>query len=572
MLPLRRVGPVVKLGEGELGGKARLLPFLDRLLEASKIAAEFAPHTISVPETWVLATDSFSEFVGRNHLESCADVTDDGEVRRRFLAGRLPPAVCASLKLYLESHLLPLAVRSSALSEDTHYHTTAGLFTTLFIPNRGPNRLNQLMDAVKLVYASAFYADVSRYMRDHSIPREDERMAIALETVVGTARGQVYYPLVSGVAQSVNYFPVGQMKPEDGVVSIVMGLGRRAVQGLDGLRFCPAYPLVRPSMVSEVDFRRTTQQLFDAVNLEAGELALSGSDTETLITLPVEAAAPHGVLAHVASVWDPDARIFYESLMQRGERVLTFSRLLRETSLPFPTMLRRVLQVIEDGFGLPVEIEFALDVESGGGELKGALYLLQARPLPSAQRGDASVEVPEVRPDELLLSTNQALGNGAVDGVRSVVFVDPADFSLQTSSEIADEVARLNERQREANDPYLLLGPGRWGSCNKAVGVPVKFRQIDMARLIAEVSTPELSLEPSQGTHFFHNVVSKSLFYLTVDTRVGHACNLEWLRAQPNAADTRLVKLIHAPDGLSIRVDGTKRAAVVYRAGGLGGG
>lgn len=563
MLPFRRVGPLVKLGDGELGGKAFILPFVDRMLRESGLGEEFAPHRICVPETWVLATDCFSHFVREHQLQGCAELGDDEEVRRRFLAVELSQQVRASLQHFLQSHELPLAVRSSALSEDGHYHTTAGLYSTLLIPNHGPERLRQLEEAVRLVYASAFFSEVDRYMRKHCIPREGERMAVAIETVVGGQRGSLFYPLVSGVAQSINFFPVGEMNPEDGVVSLVVGLGRRAVAGLDGMRFCPRYPLVRPSLHTEYDIERTTQKVFDAVDLEASEERLLGSETQVLATNPIERAEEHPEFSLVASVWDAEAGIFYDSLFQDGPRVVTFNRLLRDDPVPLASMLRRVLEVVTEGFGLPVEIEFALDAVRADGQLRATLSLLQARPLPMLD-AEAEVRFPEVPAERVLLATDRALGHGEEE-LRDIVFVDPADFSIQTSPQIAVEVATINDTMRASDRGYLLLGPGRWGTSNKAVGTPVRFRHIDQARLVAEIATPELPLEPSQGSHFFHNMVSRSLFYMTVDTRLDHRLDLEWLRAQPNAASTSIAKLIRCEVPVSIRVDAESRRGLVFR-------
>jgi hypothetical protein len=573
MLPLRYMGPVVKMGDGDLGGKARVLPFVQRLLDASGARTQLAPHAISVPETWVLATDCFSDFVARNHLDGCADIADDSEVRRRFLAADFSDELKDTLFQYLERHTQPLAVRSSALNEDTYHSATAGLFTTVFIPNRGPHRFCQLAEAIKLVFASAFYADVNRFLQAHSIPREEGQMAVALESVVGTSRGSVHFPLVGGVAQSVNFFPVGEMRPEDGVVTIVMGLGSRAVSGRDGMRFCPAYPLVRPSLQQDADIRSTTQTLIDAVNLDAAGVHLRGDEHETIREVPlaeVEAGTQDelgmtglDILGEVASVYDAESGIFYDSLFRPGERVLTFNRLLRESSFPLPSTLRRIMRLLEEGFGAPVEIEFALDVLGSGKAKRYQLVLLQARPLPSLT-SETQVDLPELPLDRVLLRTDRALGHGATDHLRHIVFVDPEVFSLETSAAIAAEVATLNEQMVGESKQYLLLGPGRWGSCNRAVGVPVTFRQIDQARLVAELATGRLAAEPSQGTHFFHNMVDQQLFFLTVDVRRGHHLALDWLRKQPNTAQTRLAKLIESPRALCIRVDAHRRGGMVY--------
>ncbi len=563
MLPIRRQGPVVKLGEGNLGGKARVLPFLQRLLDSSEINEEFAPNIISVPETWVLTTECFSKFVARNKLEECFEIESDNEVKRRFLAGTMPPSIENSLKVYLNTHKLPLAVRSSALSEDTYHHATAGLYSTHFTPNIGPKRFRQLQQAVKLVFASAYFADVARYMRTHSIPRNDEEMAVALETVVGDVHGDVYYPLVAGVAQSVNYFPMGQMEPDDGVASIVMGLGSRAVSGMDGMRFCPRFPLVRPQFQADTDILQVKQTLIDAVDLTRHSVRLTGEATDTIRRVPVEDTEEHGTLGELASVYDREGGVFYDSLFRDGPRVLTFNRLLRGSPVPVPRMLQRLLQVIEEGFGFPVEIEFAMQIEGTGKERACHLALLQARPLPTVEASTA-VEIPDLTEERSFIETTQVLGHGAADGLHHVIFVDPHDFSLHTSDQIAGEVAELNERLRDEQVRCLLLGPGRWGSCNKAVGIPVRFGQIDRALLMGEIATRHLAVEPSQGTHFFHNMVSRDLFFMTVDMRLGHTINMDWLRAQPNAADTKYAKLICSDRPISIRVDAQLRKGVVF--------
>jgi len=554
---------VVKLGEGNLGGKARVLPFLQRLLDSSELNDELAPHSIAVPETWVLTTQCFSEFVARNKLEECAEIESDNEVKRRFLAAAMPRSMESTLKVYLDSHKLPLAVRSSALSEDTYHHATAGLFATHFTPNIGPKRFRQLQEAVKLVFASAYFEDVARYMRTHSIPREDEEMAVALETVVGDVYGDVYYPLVAGVAQSVNYFPMGQMEPDDGVASVVMGLGSRAVSGMDGMRFCPRFPLVRPQFQSPADILQVRQTVLDAVDLTRHSVRLTGETTDTIRRVPVEETEEHGTLAEVASVYDKDSGVFFDSLFRDGRRVLTFNRLLRGSPFPLPNMLRRLLQVIEEGFGFPVEIEFAVRIEGQGRKRACNLALLQARPLPTVE-SHTMVEIPDLPEERSMIDTEQVLGHGAADGLRHIIFVDPHDFSLQTSDQIADEVAALNERLRDEDARCLLLGPGRWGSCNKAVGIPVRFGQIDRALLMAEIATRHLAVEPSQGTHFFHNMVSRDLFFMTVDLRLGHKIKMDWLRAQPNAAETKYAKLIYSERPISIRTDARRRKGVVF--------
>jgi hypothetical protein len=567
MLHIVQNAPITKVGEGEIGGKARSLPFLHRLLENNGLRREFAPHEILVPETWVLSTGIFDRFVQRNHLEACLDLDDDDEIRRRFLAGSFDGEVEEVLADYLERHHAPLAVRSSSASEDAYRHPAAGMFQTLFLSNREPGRLRQLLQAVKLVFASAFYRNVSHYLRAHGVPREDEKMAVALEAVVGHTHGDLHYPLLSGVAQSVNFFPVADMRPEDGVAIIVFGLGRRVVAGLDGKRFCPRYPQLLPERTSPRDRLRLAQQEFDAVDLTTAGLDLTGAETETLTTLPTEAAEGHGTLRDVASVIDLDSGVLFEGMLAEGPRIVTFERFLRESLFPLPRLLSRVVELVSDGFGSAVEIEFAFRFDGTSSKRRGQFYLLQARPMASLEQSQA-VSIPDVPPERIVLRTSMAMGHGAVDNLRHVVFVDPAEFSLQRSPQMAAEVGALNDRLTREGHPYALLGPGRWGTCNPAVGIPVNYAQVDGARLIAELASHRLRVQPSQGTHFFHNVVAGSLFYLMVDRDRGDHLDLDWLRAQPNTADTQLVRLIELRPGLSIRVKGQERVGVVYRPGG----
>jgi hypothetical protein len=346
-----------------------------------------------------------------------------------------------------------------------------------------------------------------------------------------------------------------------------MGLGSRAVSGRDGIRFCPAYPLVRPSLQLGADIERTAQTLVDAVDLTAGSVRMLGDEAQTLRRIPIAELEELDLFSEVASVYDSESGVFYESLIRPGRRMITFNRMLRESNFPLPSVLKQMMAILVEGFGSHVEMEFALDLAGGGSSRRFNFVLLQARPLPSLADNETRVELPDVPEDRVLMRTDRALGHGTADDLRHLVFVDPRDFSLETSAAIASEVAAINEQMHRAGSRYLLLGPGRWGSCNRAVGVPVTFRQIDQARLVAEIATSDLAVEPSQGTHFFHNMVSRQLFFLTLDLRGNtHQLQLDWLRAQPNVGAGRLVKLIDAERPIAIRVDAHRRTGLVYFA------
>lgn len=565
-LQIERKGPLVKVGSGELGGKALSFPFLQTLVDLEALSREIAPHQVTIPETWVLATGIFDEFMTQNNLERCLAESEDARIRTAFLGGRFSPEVLAMLQSFLESHSGPIAVRSSALTEDAANHPAAGLYCTFMIPNRGSDeqRLLQLADAIKLVFASLYSPEARQYLRFHNIPHEDEKMAVILEEVVGQAHGDLFYPLLSGVAQSINFFPVANMQPEDGVATVALGLGRKIVDGHAGMRFCPKYPTIRPQFRHIADIRANTQEDFDTVDLSKGALPLTGEETETLATHPIFAAAPSD-LEYVCSLLDDETGTLVEFPTGRqGEVVLTYNRFLREQLFPLPSVIRKLLDATQYGFGSPVEIEFALRMEETEQGRSGTLYLLQARAM-AALKDNAAVEIPEVSTELLVLSTDKAMGHGSLDNVRHIIFVEPREFGPYMSRECAREIAEINEQLAARDEPYLLLGPGRWGSCNIAVGVPITYPQVSHARLIAELSTDEMRSEPSQGSHFFHNVVSSGLFYLTVDEAKGGFVDLEWLRTSPNHSQTRHAKLIHVTKGISIRVNAQTRQGVAYR-------
>jgi hypothetical protein len=312
------------------------------------------------------------------------------------------------------------------------------------------------------------------------------------------------------------------------------------------------------------DLARLSQRDFDAVDLRSAGRELSGSETDTLTTLPVDLGEQHGTLRHVASTLDLDSGVTFESMLLEGMRVITFERFLRGALFPLPTVLSRVLDIVADGFGSAVELEFAFRFTDPTTAKQGQFHLLQARPMASLESSQ-EIMIPDLPEEQIVLRTSMAMGHGSVDELHHLVFVDPEEFSLQRSSAIAAEVGALNNRLTSLHQPYGLLGPGRWGTCNPSIGIPVNYAQVDGARLIAELASPSLRVQPSQGTHFFHNVVAGSLFYFMVDLARGDHLDLGFLRAQPNWADTRYARLLRIDPGLSVRVQGKERLGVIFR-------
>ncbi len=565
-LPVERKGALVKVGTGEIGGKALSFPFLESLVDLKALSAEIAPHEVRLPETWVLATGIFDCFIEQNALGSFLGSQNDSETRAAFLRADLGAPVREVLKTYISQHPNPIAVRSSALTEDASSHPAAGLYVTFMIPNNGSEAaLSQLEEAIKLVYASLFSKEAQHYLRRHNIPHDDEKMAVILEEVVGSQHDNLYLPLISGVAQSLNFFPVGSIRPEDGAATIAFGLGRKIVDGHVGMRFCPKFPTLRPQFRTNHDILSGTQDEFDAVNMRTGKERLGGEETQTLSSHSID-TAPEELSDLVSSILDTETGILRDCpTLSQGTRVLTFNHFVKSDLFPLPKVISQLLEAAQYGFGLPVELEFALKMETQEkGVQRGILYLLQARSMP-AMRNEQVVEIPKVDSNFVIMNTHQAMGHGANDTIEHIVFVDPNEFGIHMSRECAEEIASINEHLAANEDAYMLMGPGRWGSCNAAVGIPISYAVVSGAKLIAEISTQKVRTEPSQGSHFFHNVVSGGLFYLTVNEHDGGYVNLDWLRAQPNAFNSKWARLIKFPQGLAVRVNGKSRHALVYR-------
>lgn len=564
-LPETHHGPIVKLGGGEVGGKARGLGFLSAQLELFDVGPGFSPHRILVPDTTVIATDEFDRFVHDNGLRSLAGHPDE-VVRERFLRTPLAPVVESTLTRYALQHRGPLAVRSSSLSEDALDHPFAGVYLSYMLPNNAASledRVRQLSQAVRLIWAHVFCREPISYMRAHGIDNEQEKMAVILQEVVGSSHSGLFYPLCSGVAQSYNFFPIGRQNAEDGVACLVLGLGKRAVDDDDALRFSPARPTVRPHAARPQDLLRAAQKAFYAVDMSSGERELTGTDMDTLAELPITSAEAHGTLADLASTFVREDETLYEGINHDGIRVLTFHRLLKGNIFPLPDLLTRLLRVMSDGFGRAVELEYALTIEPHKNGRRGTFHLLQARPMGSLAL-DHKVALPEVPDDRLVLRTATAMGHRHLCDIRHLLFVDPATFDRNVAFEAAAEIARLNGEFLKRGQPYVLLVPGRLGTKNAALGVPITFPQVAGAAALVELSTDEFVTEPSQGTHFFHNMVSRGMPFLAVDTRRGGVLNRGWLAAQPQ---TRHGPVWHVePDPpLEVRVVGTTQEGMIYQ-------
>jgi CheY-like chemotaxis protein len=557
---------LARVGGGSLGGKARGLAFVDALLAGTDLQAEFPGIDIEVPRSVVIGTDVFDEFLESNRLRLPAlRSTDEDRLTRAFLAARLPERIIGDLRAVLDAVRAPIAVRSSSLLEDSLYHPFAGIYDTHMIPNNSPDegvRLGQLCDAIRLVYASTYAGRARRYLSATPHRAEEEKMAVVLQPVVGARHGQHYYPDFAGVARSFNYYPYGHMKPADGVAMVALGLGKLVLDGEAGLRFSPSHPQVLPQLELGEAFLNESQRVFLALDLNAPDGGPGADRDRAVVRLDLEAARRHGTLASVASVWVREEQAFHDGLSRPGIPVVTFAHILKSGVFPLAPILQRLLQMGQSGMNRPVEIEFAVNLASDPKQFA----VLQVRPAMGCEEVLDRVELGTCAGGDVLCYSPRALGNGVIDDVRDVVYVKPATFDPGFTREIAAEIGGLNEALLAANCPYLLIGPGRWGSSTPALGIPVNWGDISAARVITETTLDNYAVEPSQGSHFFHNLVTYGIAYLAVDPHARRGgIDWSWLETQPARHETDHIRHVRLAEPLEVRIDGSTSQAVVLK-------
>ncbi len=556
-----------RLSGGSMGGKARGLAFVDALLASANLDAEFENIRVRVPPSVVVGTDVFDEFLDANRLRHRALCSnDDAWLRRAFLKAELPDDVLSDMRAFLDIVRGPLAVRSSSLLEDSQYHPFAGVYATHMLANNEPEeeqRFGRLQQAIKLVYASTFHTATRRYLDATPHRIEEEKMAVILQPVVGARHGDHFYPDFSGVARSYNYYPFGAMRPEDGVASVALGLGKTIVDGGQALRFCPAHPQVLPQLGEPEEFLNQSQRAFFAIDL-AGEPCEPGLDYEQCIqTVDLDVAEEHGTLRLLGSIWSPDNQAFYDGIERSGVRVVTFAHILKSEAFPLAALLRRLLDLGRAGMNCPVEIEFAVDMTSAPKEFA----VLQIRPAGSSL-DRARVELGHLERDAMMCYSPHALGNGVLRGLRDVVYVKPDQFDPAHTPEMAEEIGELNDRLISANRPYVLIGPGRWGSSHRWLGIPVAWSQISAARVLIETTLQDFVVEPSQGSHFFQNLTSFGIAYLAVNSFSDEGfIDWEWLNAQPVEHETDFLRHVHLPTALEARINGEVSQAAILKRG-----
>jgi hypothetical protein len=554
-----------RIGSGSLGGKARGLAFARRLLRDARLDHVFDDVRIRVPATVVVATDVFDAFLADNHVHDLAlKANSDEEVEAAFADAEFPAHVREHLRAFLALATYPLAVRSSSLLEDAKYQPFSGVYDTIMIPNDHADlevRLERLQHAIKRVYASTFSQKAKRYVAATAYRLEGEKMAVILQRVVGGTHGDRFYPDFAGVALSQNFYPVGPVRPEDGMAAVALGLGAEVVEGEQCLRFSPRHPERLLQMSSVKDALRNSQREFYAVRL--GTEADQGLEVE-LVKSDLETAERDGTLAWVGSTYSPENDTIYEGVGRDGIRLVTFAPMLKHALFPLAEVLAELLDLGTYAAGGAVEIEFAVSLAVPAGTPK-EFGFLQLRPVVHTM-DPTTVDLSTVDSSAALCASSSVLGSGRIDALYDIVFVDQDAFERGRSQQVAAEVARFNDRLCSDGRPYLLVGVGRWGSADPFLGIPVAWHEISGARVIVEAGFRDFKVTPSQGTHFFQNLVANKVGYFTVNPEAGDGTvDWEWLRSIESVDSTSFVRHLHFDEPVVVLMDGRNNAGVIVK-------
>lgn len=559
-----RYSNFARIGDGSLGGKGRGLAFIDNMVKRHAEFEEFENASVVIPKTVVLCTDIFDEFMDMNQLYQVAlSDADDETILRAFLRAKLPDRLVEDFFAFFDVVKSPIAIRSSSLLEDSHYQPFAGIYSTYMIPYLTDKyeMLRMLSDAIKGVYASVYYKDSKAYMQATSNVIDQEKMAVILQEVVGTQYGDRFYPSISGVARSINYYPINDELAEEGTVSLALGLGKYIVDGGLTLRVCPYHP-DKVLQTSEMEMAlRETQTRFYALDLKNMGQNFSLDDGFNLLKLPVKEAENDGSLNYIASTYDPYDMVIRDGIYPGGRKVITFANILQHDVFPLARILQLVQKYGQGEMRRPVEIEFAVNLNAA--EKKGVFYLLQIRPMVD-MKADLNEDLDAIPEEQLLLKSVNSLGQGIMDDIQDVIYVKTEGYSASNNQLIAYDIEKLNKRFLDEGKHYILIGPGRWGSSDTWLGIPVKWPNISAARVIVEAGLTNYRVDPSQGTHFFQNLTSFGVGYFTINAYMNDGLyNQELLNSMPAVEETKYLRWVHFYKPLAVKMNGKKKIGVV---------
>ena len=555
-----------RIGDGSLGGKGRGLAFIGAMVKRYP-KLESDNFAVNIPKTVVICTDIFDEFMETNELYPVAlGDADDETILRYFLRASLPSRLIEDLMAFFDVVKSPIAVRSSSLLEDSHYQPFAGIYSTYMVPKieEKYDMLRTVSDAIKAVYASVFYKDSKAYMTATSNLIDQEKMAIVLQEVVGSRYNDHFYPTMSGVARSLNFYPIGNEKAEDGIANIALGLGKYIVDGGQTLRFSPRHPHSILQM-STMDFAlRETQTRFYALDLKNMAEAFSVDDAFNLVKLGLKDADAEGSLKYIVSTYDPYDQIIRDGYYPGGRKILSFVNILQHDVFPLADTLDQILRIGQQEMGRPVEIEFAVNMDPSD-HTRATFYLLQIRPIVD-NKEIMDEDLSLVKNEETILSSTSVLGHGIVGDVQDIISVKTGAFNSSNNQLIAYEIEKMNRSFTDQEKGYVLVGPGRWGSSDSWLGIPVKWPHISNARVIVECGLENYRVDPSQGTHFFQNLTSFGVGYFTVNPFKGDGWFDEaFLNAQPAVEETEYLRHVRFDAPITIKMDGKKSLGVVLK-------
>ena len=558
-----------RIGDGSLGGKGRGLAFLDNVIKRHPEFNQFANATVQIPKTVVLCTDVFDQFMENNNLYPIAlSELPDEEILKHFLKAQLPDALIEDFFIFFEATKSPIAIRSSSLLEDSHYQPFAGIYSTYMIPWLSDKyaMLEMLAAAIKSVYASVYYRDSKAYMKATKNVIDQEKMAVILQQVVGKAYGDHFYPNISGVLRSLNYYPIGAETAEEGIASLALGLGKYIVDGGQTLRVSPYHPN-QVLQMSEMEIAlKETQTRFYALDMKNATHDFKVDDGFNIKKLRIKEAEADGSLNYIASTYDPYDQVIYDGLYETGRKIISFNGVLQHGVFPLPEILQMSMKYGAEAMRRPVEIEFACNIND---DKSGEFYLLQIRPIVDAKEM-LDEDITQIPDDACLLRSHSSLGHGISEDITDVVYVKYDDnFSAMNNFYVADDIERINRKFLADGTNYVLIGPGRWGSSDQNLGVPVKWPHISAARVIVEVALKNYRVDPSQGTHFFQNLTSFGVGYLTIDTNdttTGGIIRKDMLDAMPAVEETEYVRHVRFDKPLKIMMDGKKQEGLVIFA------
>lgn len=562
---------ITRIGEGSIGGKARGLAFLDSLIKRNHLYDAFEKVQITIPKTVVLGTDIFDEFMELNQLYQIAlsDESTDEEILDKFLEAKLPERVLDDIYTILTFVERPMAIRSSSLLEDSHYQPFAGIYNTYMVPYL-KNDLNRMFEmvqsAIKAVYASAYYEDSKAYMQATSNVIDEEKMAIVIQTVCGTQYNDRFYPTLSGVGRSIDFYPIPPEKPEDGTASIALGLGKYIVDGGLSLRFSPKYPKKILQTSNTEMALKETQKHFFALSMNPDDFRTSPDDSKALLQLKIKEADNDDSIRMIASTYDFQNNVVRDGYHYDGKKLITFSNILKNNAFPLADILQKVMTLGEKEMGYPVEIEFAVDlVPEKDGRI--VFNMLQIRPIATKQES-VHLDRKKISEKDTLIISESALGNGIIDDIQDIVYIRPQTFDASRNKETVGMINDINARFLEEGKNFILVGPGRWGSADPWLGIPVKWPQISAARLIIESGLENYRIDPSQGTHFFQNLTSFRVGYFTINPFINDGYyDLDFLDKLDAIFENDVIRHVQLNVPVTIMIDGKQNLGIVLKPG-----